>query len=59
LGCVNAILKSLSFSGLFQLDADPELRDRWLEQVNGEPALLAARGQYEVERAIGRVSMFS
>ena len=29
-----------------------ELRDRWLEKVNEEPALLAAGGKYELSRAL-------
>jgi hypothetical protein len=29
-----------------------ELRDRWLEQANNDPSLLAAQGKYEVERAL-------
>jgi hypothetical protein len=29
-----------------------ELRDRWLEKVNAEPALLTSRGKYELSRQI-------
>ncbi len=29
-----------------------ELRDRWLEQVNGDPSALAITGKYNVSKAI-------
>ena len=29
-----------------------ELRDRWLEQVNDQPALMAPAGKYEVARSL-------
>jgi hypothetical protein len=34
------------------LRAARELRDRWLEQVNADPTLLASAGKYEVAKPL-------